>query len=249
MIIDTVQQRLIREGLMKARQTLLNLRYKLGEHRKNATLREATFEIEDILENIGNLNVIAATPLETKQFSLRDLVLSIGQMYKPYFRKHHIEFRPQIENILVQVDKMTFFHIFFNLIHYMGDFVDKKSRTTSFISVEAKPYNEELVAIYIEDNGRYPVDVHQGKQPFDTSYNKRVLDTIAGVGSGVVKEWVIAIKGSIQLVDKLSQGIKCCLLLPGKKNDFLREQAGAQVPNEKKDESDQSSVEVKNHLR
>jgi len=45
MIIDTVQQRLIQEGLMKARQILLNLRYKLGGHghRKNATLHKKTF--------------------------------------------------------------------------------------------------------------------------------------------------------------------------------------------------------------
>lgn len=219
-MIDTVQQKLIQEGLQRARQTLFNLRQRLGTHQKNEAFREATYQLEDILENIGNLNVISANSLEIAQFSLRDLIISIGQMYKSYFHKHQIEFRPRVENIQVQLDKMTFFHIFFNLIHYMGRHADNDSKETSFISVEAAPYNAELIAIYIEDNGNYPVDVYQEGQPFDKPYDKRVLDSISGVGLGVVKEWVLAIKGSIQLVNKLSKGIKCCLLLPGKKKPF-----------------------------
>ena len=221
-MIDTIQQKLTLEGVTGALQKLQGLR-RWALKLRNTTLHHEVLELEDILKNIADVNKAPTTSLEIKQWSLRDLLRDIGQMYAPYFSKHHIEFKTgSVKGILIDADKMAFFHIFFNLIHYMGGYADVGTHTQSFISVEAKPYNGQFIAIYLEDNGRYPASLHQ-QSPFEKPYKKRVLDTIAGVGLAVVQEWVLAIKGSIQLVDKLSQGMKCCVLLPGTQNAFLRE--------------------------
>jgi len=219
-MIDTIQQKLTLEGVMGALQKLQSLR-RYALKLRNTTLHHEVMELEDILKNIADVNKAPTTSLEIKQWSLRNLMRDIGQMYAPYFSKHQLEFKTQsVKGILIDADKMAFFHIFFNLIHYMGSYADTNAQ--SFISVEAKPYNEQFIAIYLEDNGKYPASLHQ-QSPFEKPYKKRVLDTIAGVGLAVVQEWVLAIKGSIQLVDKLSQGMKCCVLLPGTQNAFLKE--------------------------
>ena len=219
-MIDTIQQKLTLEGVMGALQKLHGIRHRAFKF-KNSALHQEVMELEDILRNIADVNKASATSLEIRQWSLKELLLDISQMYASFFKKYQIDFKVQsVKGTLIQADKMAFFHIFFNLIYYMGSYADADAQ--SFISVEAKPYNDQFIAIYLEDNGKYLAILHQ-KSPLENSYNRRVLDNIAGVGLTVVQEWVLAIKGSIQLVDKLSQGLKCCLLLPGKQSAFLRE--------------------------
>lgn len=215
-MIDTVQQNLIAEGIANVKEHLRKIRQRITSTRgwnnkkRKAELWQEASAIEDILDNIGELSKVMTKSLEVEKLNLSALVEDIRQMYAPFLEKHSISFHYQITpQLLVKVDQMTFFHIFFNLIHYMGRHANTEAQ--SFISIEAKPYDNGLVAIYIEDNGNYPTATSPS---FDKSYGSKVLDTLAGVGLGVVKEWATAINGSIQMIDKLSPGIKCCLLVP-----------------------------------
>ena len=226
-MIDTVHQQLVADGLEEARQRLMEAK----KNRKWSKARGTLDEIGDILLNLVSLNKISPKPLDIKHYSLPKLLASIHQMYKPFFRKQGIAFRIQAApHLQVAVDDTTFFRIFFNIIYYMGQHIDAEAAENHFIQVEAKPYSDHLVAIYIEDNGAYPANTtHQ--TIFDQSYDQRVVNTIGGIGLEAVKEWMMALRGSIQLVDKLSQGIKCCLILPSKKNDFSRKRVQANAPN------------------
>ena len=225
-MIDTVHQQLVADGLSEARQRLMEAK----KNRKWSKARGTLDEIGDILLNLVSLNKITPKPLDIKHYSLPKLLTSIHQMYRPFFRKQGIAFRIQAApHLQVAVDDTTFFRIFFNIIYYMGQHIDVEVKENHFIQVEAKRYDDHLVAIYIEDNGKYPVGVYQ--TIFDQSYDQRVVNTIGGIGLEAVKEWMTALQGSIQLVDKLSQGIKCCLLLPSKKNELPRKRVQANAPN------------------
>ena len=226
-MIDTVHQQLVADGLSEARQRLMEAK----KNRKWSKARGTLDEIGDILLNLVSLNKITPKPLEIKHYSLPKLLNSIQQMYAAFFRKQGIAFSVQATpELQVAVDEVTFYRIFFNIIYYMGQHIDAEAAESHFIQVEAKPYSDQLVAIYVEDNGAYPANTTQ-QTVFDTPYDKRVLNTIAGIGLEVVKEWMMALQGSIQLVDKLSQGIKCCLLLPSKKNELPRKRVQANAPN------------------
>lgn len=210
-MIDTIHKDLIAAGLDEARQKLNDAK----QTSRWMKVQAALDEIGDILLNLVSLNKIVPTSLEIKHYSLPKLLHFIQQMYAAFFRKQGIAFSVRVApELQVAVDEVTFYRIFFNIIYYMGQHLDKETKESRFIQVEAKHYDDRLVAIYIEDNGRYPVDAHQ--TIFDQSYDQRVVNTIGGIGLEVVGEWMTALKGSLQLVDKLSQGIKCCLLIPKK---------------------------------
>ncbi len=214
-MIDIVQQRLIADGIAEAQRQIKDLQDRVRRKSANETLEE----VKEILRNLMSLNEITPTQMEIKHHNLPKLLQAIPQMYRLLFEKKHIDFRviAMTSFLQVSVDNNVFFRIFFNLVCYLGQYADSKAEGGSFIQVEAKPYNENLMAIYIEDNGSYPVGTHDNV--FDKPYKKRVSNTIAGVGLGVVQEWVMALRGSIQLVDKLGPGIKCLLLLPSQKNE------------------------------
>ncbi len=214
-MIDIVQRRLIADGIAEAQRQIKDLQNRMRRKKANETLEE----VKEMLRNLMSLNEIVPTPMEIKHHHLPKLLQAIPQMYRLLFEKKYIDFRVawMPSYLQVSVDKNVFFRIFFNLVCYMGQYADGKAEGGSFIQVEAKPYNEHLVAMYIEDNGNYPLGIHN--DVFDKPYPKRVSHTIAGVGLGVVQEWVMALQGSIQLVDKLGPGIKCLLLLPSQKNE------------------------------
>ena len=77
----------------------------------------------------------------------------------------------------------------------MGQHLDTKIKENHFIQIEAKRYDDHLGAIYIEDNRKYPVGIHQ--TIFDQSYDQRVVNIIGGIGLQVVKEWMMTLQGSI----------------------------------------------------
>ena len=225
-MIDIVHQQLINAGIEEARQKIKDLQNRMPKRKKTATILR---EVDGILLDLVSLHQITPKVLEIKYYSLPTLLDAIPQMYGAFFKKQRLDFKViPMASLQISVDQTAFFRIFFNLIYYMAQYADGQAEEGSFIQVEAKPYNEELVAIYIEDNGRYPAGIHD--DVFDGPYSKRVLNTIAGVGLGVVKEWMLALRGSIQLVDKLGAGIKCCLLLPIKKSDVIRKQVPANAP-------------------
>lgn len=213
-MIDTIQKKLIKRGVADARQRLQKIRQKTMKIHKTDLYLE-TVAVENILRSVEDLNGVEATKtLRIEQLNLQELVENVGQMYTPFLKKHHMDFRSYVTTDLwIKVDKMSFFHIFFNLIYYMVGHVraDEQNR---FISIEAKAYNEKLIAIYLEDNGVYLSE--ETAQALSKSYDSTVLETLAGVGLSLVKEWVAALKGSIQLIDKPGPGMKCCLLLPGR---------------------------------
>lgn len=228
-MIDTVHQKLVSDGVREALQQLGSIQQKILPL-NDADLHQQAEALEVTLRSIADVNKKPISSLNIKFWRLRNLTDDLRQMYTSYFIKHKIEFKTQgIEDVLVNTDKMTFFHICFNLIYYMGTYVDVTPNIRSFISLEAKVYNEEFIVIYIEDNGKYPPAVRQ-KTSFDKpSYSQKVLDSIAGVGLAIVKEWVIALKGSIQMVDKLNQGMKFCLVIPGKQNTLVNEKLSSVV--------------------
>ena len=217
-MIDIVQQRLIADGIAEAQRQIKDLQDRVRRKSANETLEE----VKEILRNLMSLNEITPTQMEIKHYNLPKLLQTIPQMYRVFFEKKHIDFRVVTKTSYLQVsaDKQAFFRIFFNLVCYLGQYADGKAEGGSFIQVEAKSYNEHLVAIYIEDNGSYPVGTYD--DVFDKPYKKRVSNTIAGIGLSVVQEWVMALRGSIQLVDKLGPGIKCLLLLPSQKNEVFK---------------------------
>lgn len=216
-MIEIVQKSLLEEGISEAMAKIKAIKSRV--RRKNT--RETLDDIQDILLDLKSLQKIEGKSLETKHYSLKELLNAIGQMYAPFFKQQGIDFQGYSTNLQVTVDRLVFIRIFFNVIYYMAQHIDVKAKVTPYIKVGGHSYKNDLIAIYVEDNGCYTPDAHQ--DVFDKPYSKKVRDTIAGTGLGVVKEWMMAIKGSIQVVDKLGPGIKCCLLLPGKKNDFLRE--------------------------
>jgi len=207
-MIDTIQRSLMTEGIIQVRTQLKEL----GKKQKRKNVRVVLEAVDEILLNILSLNQAPSTSLEIKNYHLRELLTNISQMYAPFFRKKQIDFSIGAAALQIAVDRTLFDRIFFNMIYYMARHMDMESENSRFIRVEASAYNEELVAIYVEDNGCYPsLDKSQieGK-----TYEKKVCNVMAGIGLGAVKEWLTALKGSFQVVDKLGPGIKCCLLIP-----------------------------------
>jgi len=53
---------------------------------------------------------------------------------------------------------------------------------------------ENILRIYVEDNGQYLMN--ETTYSLNKSYDSTVLETLAGVGLSLVKEWMMAMKGS-----------------------------------------------------
>lgn len=218
-MIDTIQQQLINEGIQSARQMVQRMKQGIMKL-VNTELIQQLVKLEDTLNSIDDINNISAKALQIEQFSLKELLDAAYQMYHLYFRRHEISFSSYVTNLQVKVDKASFFRMFFNLVHYMGQHIHPEE--DSFIAIEAAAYNTQTIALYIEDNGVYPTTE---TDIFDPSFKHRMVGAISGVGLSAIRQWAESVQGSIHVVDKVGQGLKLCLLLPGNVAEHLGEKA------------------------
>ncbi|EAY26239.1 histidine kinase [Microscilla marina] len=208
-MIDTIQQSLISEGLQEARQLVQTMKqkaYKLA----NTDLLKRISELEDTLRSIDDVNNISTEALHIEKCSLKALIDTAYQMYHLYFSRQDICFSSYVANLHVRVDKMSFFRMFFSLVHYMGKHADPDE--DRFISIEAAAYNAQTIAMYIEDNGLYPTS---SADIFDHSFKRRITGAISGVGLAAIQQWAHSVGGKVCPVDKVGTGLKLCFLLPG----------------------------------
>lgn len=200
-MIDTIQQALITEWVADALQRLRNIQQKTFE----------TKRLEDILQRIWELNKTPVQKVKIERLDFKLFIEGIDQVCTTYLNRQGICFKNYVSDSLwVKTNRIILFHILFRLIFYMG----KHACTLEderFISIEARVYNEKLVAIYLEDNGIHPRNARY-TLPHQTIYSSQVLE---GIGLTTIQRWSKVIRGSFQLIDKPSQGIKCCLILLG----------------------------------
>lgn len=224
-MIDTIQQQLISEGLQEAKQLMQRLRQKALKL-ANTDLLKRMVELEDMLSNIDDINNISTEALQVETCSLKSLIDTAYQMYHLFFSRKDIRFSSYVTNLQVKVDKMSFFRMFFSLVHYMGKHAHPSEER--FISIEAAAYNAHIIALYIEDNGVYS----NTPNPFETSFKQRVTGAISGVGIPAIQQWATSVGGKVYPVDKVGTGLKLCFLLPGNMNSYLREETQVQKAEE-----------------
>jgi K+-sensing histidine kinase KdpD len=217
-MIDTVQQQLISEGLQEAKQLMQTMKQKALKL-ANTDLLKKIVEIEDTLRNIDDINNISTEALQVETCSLKTLIDTAYQMYHLYFTRQDINFSSYVTNLQVKVDKMSFYRMFFTLVHYMGKHAHPNEERS--ISIEAAAYNTKTIALYIEDNGAYPINE---TNPFEQPFKRRITGAISGVGIPAIQQWATSIGGKVYPVDKPTRGLKLCFLLPGTANPYLKEQ-------------------------
>ncbi|EAY31010.1 histidine kinase [Microscilla marina] len=218
MMIDTIQQSLISEGLQEARQLVQTMKQKALKL-TNTDLLKRIVELEDMLRNIDDVNNISTEAVHIEKCSLKALIDTAYQMYHLYFSRKDIRFSSYVANLQIKVDKMSFFRMFFSLVHYMGKHAHPDEER--FISIEAAAYNSQTIAMYIEDNGVYPTS---NTDIFDQSFKRRITGAISGVGLAAIQQWAHSVGGKVCPVDKVGSGLKLCFLLPGTASPHLREQ-------------------------
>jgi K+-sensing histidine kinase KdpD len=217
-MIDTIQQSLISEGLQEARQLMQVMRQKALKI-ANTDLLKRIVELDDMLRNIDDINNISTEALQIETCSLKSLIDTAYQMYHLYFSRKDIRFSSYVTNLQVKVDKMSFFRMFFSLVHYMGKHAHPDEER--FISIEAAAYNAQTIAMYIEDNGLYPIS---DPSPFEQSFKRRVTGAISGVGIPAIQQWATSVGGKVYPVDKVDTGLKLCFLLSGTVSNCLKKE-------------------------